>query len=87
MIKHCRDCPIMQETDISEYAVTVGCLPTYVDTIKWFNETGKLWACHCKPNEPCAGFLNRLIKEKRTIDFSKELITEETTFEEIYDNN
>lgn len=83
----CRDCPIAQETEAGMIAADLGCLPSNEEVRKWFTDTGKLWACHSTPTKPCAGLLRDLIKKGATIDFSKELITEKSTLEEIYGSN
>ena len=84
-MKHCKDCPVEQETLISEQATSGGCLPDYWDMKKWFNDTGKVWSCHCNTKRPCNGFINRLRDwEGREVPNNPILITEETTLEEIY---
>jgi hypothetical protein len=84
-ICNCKDCPVVNETENSDKAINYGCLPDRWKAIKWFNETGKLWACHSIPTKACGGLLKILIDKGENIDFSKPLITEQTTLEEIYD--
>lgn len=84
MIKPCKDCPIHPLTTAAEQAVNYGCLPVLSETIDWFNKSGRIWACHADNKQPCAGVLKKLIQNKETIDFKKELITEETNFENGY---
>lgn len=86
MIKHCRDCPVECVTEEAEKIVNYGCLTDLGQSKKWFEDTGRMWACHKTPTQPCAGLLNYLIKKGATIDFRKPLITEETTIDDIYPN-
>ena len=63
----------------------MGGLPCYADVIKWWRETGKVWACHSNPSRPCVGFL-QLDKEKGlVVNRNTVLITEGFTLEQIYD--
>ena len=82
----CKSCPINITTEEGEYANSVGCLPSYGDAIKWYKETGKVWACHANNTMPCTGFLiiARDYNENIVIDENTVLITESTTLEEIY---
>lgn len=85
-LKHCCGCPINIHTEEGETISNYGCLPCYGDVIKWYKETGKVWACHEQPSKPCFGFL-KLAKEKGeriTVNKGTELITEQMTLEEIY---
>ncbi len=85
---HCEGCPIDIHTEKGEEISNYGCLPCYADAIKWYKETGKVWACHEHSTKPCIGFL-LLAKEKgEKVSVNKKtiLITEKTTLEEIYEN-
>ena len=86
-MKSCKGCPINITTEHGAQADSYGCLPSYSDIIKWYRETGKLWACHEKPTKVCTGFLIRAKANKESIKVNKNLplITEQTTLAEIYD--
>lgn len=86
MKKHCKDCPMFQETEFAQQAVNYGCLPVYGEALKWKRDTGKIWACHCNPEKPCKGFTELMDKYKEPYDLNNDLITEDTTLEEIYEN-
>jgi hypothetical protein len=86
--KHCNGCPINIHTEEGEKISNYGCLPSYGDVIKWYEETGKVWACHENNNNPCLGFL-KLAKEKGkvvSVNRNTVLITENMTLEQIYEN-
>lgn len=85
-MKSCHGCPINITTEEGDVISSYGCLPAYADAIKWYKETGKVWACHEKPETPCKGFLIRAkyYNEKVSVNKDTILITEETTLEEIY---
>lgn len=64
MTHHCTDrhdsaCPFAF-TDQSEITSNFGCLPAPADVINMRVHHGKTWACHERPNEPCAGAIRRL---------------------------
>jgi hypothetical protein len=86
-MKSCKGCPINITTDEGERADSYGCLPCYGDALKWYNETGKVWACHANNTKPCSGFI--IVAKKYGIDIKVDentvLITEQTTLEEIYE--
>ena len=83
--KHCKNCPAACETDEAEFAINVGCLPDFFDMFKWYQETGKVWACHDKNLCQCQGFVE-MAKDYKKIDIPENtpLITEDHTLEEIY---
>lgn len=60
---HCNGCPINIQSEEGELINSYGCLPCYADTIKWYKDTGKVWACHEDTSKPCIGFL-KLAKSK-----------------------
>jgi hypothetical protein len=64
----------------------MGCLPCLNDVKKWYEETGKIWACHENPTLPCTGFLKQMkrLGIKVSVNKDTKLITERTTLEEIY---
>jgi hypothetical protein len=35
-----------------------GCLPGQFEIVKKFDEEGKIWACHSKPDKICKGLVN-----------------------------
>jgi len=85
MCKSCIDCPIEVKSDTGDMVGNLGCLPTYSDAIEWFNDTGKVWACHANPKKYCAGLVN--IAKRYGVDVpieNIELITEQHTLEDIY---
>ena len=63
-----------------------GCLPSFSDVFKWHEDTGKLWACHDRPDQPCMGLITRLKEKGIEYDINSPLITEKSTLEDIYDN-
>lgn len=84
--KQCEGCPILIHTDYGEQVSSYGCLPCYADVLKWYQETGKIWACHENPEKPCTGFL-KLAKSKGlkiSVNKDTKLITESMDLEEIY---
>ena len=87
-MKHCIDCPVRGRTEHAEMAVNYGCLPSYGDMEKWYNETGKVWACHDNPKKVCGGF-KQILFERENIKLPSKpiLITEEMTLEEIYNKS
>lgn len=87
-MKHCNGCPIDIHTEEGETVSNYGCLPCFKDALTWFQDTGKVWACHEKPSEPCIGFLKLCKKKNIKISVNKNtvLITEETTIEQIYEH-
>jgi hypothetical protein len=85
--KHCNGCPINIHTEEGEIVSNYGCLPCYADVIKWYNDTGKVWACHEQPDKPCIGFL-KLAKQKGiivSVNKNTKLITDGMTIKEIYE--
>lgn len=82
-IAKCRDCPILGRTEFAEMGVNYGCLPAPYDAIKWFRETGRVWACHSQQHKACGGVLEILMQAGLTVDFSQPLLTMTTTEEEI----
>lgn len=82
----CKSCPINITTHEGEMADFYGCLPSYGDAMKWYQETGKVWACHSNNKIPCQGFLIRA--NEYGIDIivtpETELITEDHTLDQIY---
>jgi hypothetical protein len=82
-IQPCRDCPINPVTEDAMMAVNYGCLPMLCEALEWFNNTGRVWACHKYEAIPCGGVLKHLIEIGATIDFSKPFITTATTSEEL----
>lgn len=86
--KHCNGCPILIHTLQGEIVSNYGCLPCYSEVLKWYKDTGKVWACHENPTKPCTGFLKSAKKKGENVVVTKDtmLITELMTIEEIYDN-
>lgn len=86
---HCNGCPINIHTPEGEQISNYGCLPCYADAIKWYKETGKVWACHEQPTKPCIGFLKLAKKKGDKVVLTKttQLITEGTTLQEIYNES
>lgn len=83
---HCQGCPINIHTEYGEKISDYGCLPCFSDVLKWYQDTGKVWACHEMNTKPCTGFL-KICKEKGikiSIDKNTKLITESMTLEQIY---
>jgi hypothetical protein len=85
-LRHCDGCPVEIHTEKGEEISNYGCLPCYADALKWYNETGKVWACHEEPTKPCIGFLKRAkhYKVKVSVNRNTVLITDNMTLEEIY---
>ncbi|MES2287298.1 MAG: hypothetical protein V4547_16520 [Bacteroidota bacterium] len=85
-LKSCKGCPINITTEQGEKNSEY-CLPSYGDAVKWFQETGKVWACHANPKKACDGFLIRAkyYGIEIPIDEKTVLITEQTTLEQIYE--
>ena len=87
MGKNCKGCPISdQPTELGEQISNYGCLPDFRDARKWYEETGKVWACHEQNTKPCRGFLNRMKINGQPIKItaSTQLITESMSLEDIY---
>lgn len=83
----CNDCPIIPESEHAFQIDSYGCLPSAADALKWYNDTGKAWACHARPTKVCGGLV-RLLKANNIPYIPKlPLITEQTTLEEIYEDN
>ncbi len=85
-IKHCTGCPIDIHTEEGDLISNYGCLPCFADVLKWYQETGKVWACHENNFKPCVGFL-KLCKEKGikiSVNKHTKLITEDDSLEYIY---
>lgn len=87
MEKSCKCCPINITTEEGEMTANASCLPSYADALKWYQETGKVWACHSNPAKACSGFLIRAkyYGINISVNESTKLITESTTLEEIYE--
>lgn len=87
--RSCKGCPINITTEEGDYANAIGCLPSYADVMKWYLDTGKVWACHEVPTSPCKGLL--IINKQRNIPMSVNqntiLITDTQTLDEIYKTN
>jgi len=60
--KKCNGCPMHITTEHGEEANNSGCLPSYSEAIKWYKETGKVWACHELENKACKGFIKKAKK-------------------------
>lgn len=86
MSSKCKSCPIHPETEEGVLADSYGCLPSYAEALKWKRDTGKIWACHSNPKKPCGGFLRAMGENGEAYDLSNDLITEDSTLEEIYEN-
>jgi hypothetical protein len=89
-MKHqCNGCPINIISEEGENISNYGCLPCYSEAIKWYKDTGKVWACHENPAKPCLGFLTLAKKygEKVSVNKDTVLINEQTTLEEIYETS
>ena len=88
-LKHCNGCPVNIQSEEGATINDYSCLPCWADAIKWYKETGKVWACHENPKSPCIGFL-KLAKQKGehvSVNRNTILITENTTIEQIYGRN
>lgn len=87
MIKEpsCYGCPINVTSDKGDMNGNM-CLPSYGEAIKWYKDTGKVWACHMNPTKPCLGFLIVAKEQGKRVSVNKNtvLITESTSLEEIY---
>lgn len=81
--RKCEGCPILITTEKGAEVDNYGCLPSPVEAVTWYKTTGRLWACHERPEKPCVGLLIRLKKMGLKADTSRPLITEKTTLEEI----
>ncbi len=87
-MKHCDGCPIDIHTEQGEIISNYGCLASFKEALTWYQDTGKVWACHEQPDKPCIGFL-QLCKEKNipiSVNKNTILITEQTTLEQIYEH-
>lgn len=80
----CKSCPMEITSEEGAMADAYGCLPTLSEVFKWYEDTGKVWACHNNPTKACQGFIN-VAKTKGIEVKGTELITEETTLEQIYE--
>lgn len=78
--KHDSACPFVY-SDVSEYVQNLGCLPTPQEIVTMRVVHGKTWACHERPDQPCAGsirHLKRSGKPHKVIDL--ELLTEQSNW-------
>lgn len=80
-MKKCNGCPVLVTSEEGDMNGNM-CLPSYGDVLKWYNDTGKIWACHKNPEKACVGFLIRL--KIKNIPKNVVLITEEMSIDEIY---
>lgn len=86
--KMCGGCPFNYGSTESEYAQSMGCLPSPYEILNDMHKTGKNWACHDNSEKICKGLLNFVddmndplnqhVKERYNIpdkvDFTKELL-------------
>lgn len=75
MIKPCKDCPAFPITENSEWLISGGCLPSLHEMLLILDNENKIWACHSKEDQPCAGLVLECIERKKTLDFSYPLMT------------
>lgn len=75
MIKPCKNCPALESTEESAWLVTGGCLPSLSEMLFILDNENKIWACHAKEDQPCAGLILECVERKKKLDFSYPLMT------------
>ncbi len=75
----CGSCPFEFESESALWAQAGGCLPELYDVKKWYQDSGRIWACHSEPTTPCKGAIHNLrqiFNIRVKLDKNKPLITE-----------
>lgn len=65
----------------SEYAQSLGCLPSLYDLVKMRTVHNKTWACHSDFTKPCLGVLRELKRRNLPHKPTAELLTLEDAWE------
>lgn len=71
----CNSCPFNFNSESSEYAQNLGCLPTPHEIIEHHKATGKNWACHIT-NKLCRGMCDYQDRKDEIVDQSAGLFFE-----------